>query len=516
MNLRHYERSETIHLLYSMEKGRWRFFLIFLLVFCFLGYSLISAQEKMVQWDLQECISQATAKSLDAFKAKNLYLSAYWGFRSFKAQSLPTISFQFSPMQYTNSITQRYDYTQNIDVYRQQQTISSSAGISVSQKLDLTGGIFSLNTGLNYLRSSGESVYTQYSSTPISLGYSQSFFGFNSLKWSKKIEPLKYEIAQKQFLYSRENIALTTVGHFFDLASAQAEYDMAFEDVSSTDSLFIAGKERSRISTISQADLLTLELDNMNAENALENASIALQRTKNTFITYFGLDKDNKINLVLPKQPNDIKISTVEALQYMQEFNPDVLSYRQQILESEQTVEQSQKTGGFDANISASVGYNQAGNSLAAVYSNLSRQDMVNISFTIPIVDWGIRKGQINMAKNNLKITQLSVEQNEQNLELNLTATVEEFNKQQNLLRKAEEALNIAITSYNINKQRFIVGKVDINTLTLSFNRRKDAKRNYLSILSNYWKCYYTIRKLTLFDFEKQESLSFEFEKILE
>jgi len=62
---------------------------------------------------------------------------------------------------------------------------------------------------------------------------------------------LKYEIAQKRFLYSREDIAGIAAGHFFNLASAQAEYDMAVEDVFSTDSLYIAGKERSRISTIS-------------------------------------------------------------------------------------------------------------------------------------------------------------------------------------------------------------------------------------------------------------------------
>ena len=76
--------------------------------------------------------------------------------------------------------------------------------------------------------------------------------------------------------------------------------------------------------------------------------------------------------------------------------------------------------------------------------------------------------------------------------------------------------MNLAITSYDINKQRFILGKVDVNTLTLSQSRRMDALRNYLSILSNYWSCYYTIRKLTLFDFEKQESLSFQFDQLLE
>ena len=465
---------------------------------------------------LNQTIEIATAGSLQAFKAKNLYLSSYWEFRSFKAGRLPTLSFSFSPLQYTNSITQRYDYNENIDIFRQQQSFSSSGGISISQKFEPTGGTFTLNSSLNYLRSTGETVYTQFSSTPLRLGYSQSLFGFNSFKWSKKIEPLKYEKAQKQFLYTREDISQTAARYFFDLVLAQSEYDMAVENLSSTDSLFMAGKERSRISTISPADLMTLELDLINAENSLENASIHLQRTMNSFITFFGFERDSKISTVLPKIPVELKISAEEALRYMNEHNPDVMSCRQQIMESEQSLERSLKTGGFDANISASAGFNQAGNRFADAYINPSRQDVVNISLTIPIVDWGIRKGQVNMARNNLKATRLTVEQNEQNLELELMTTVTEFNRQQNLLKRAEEAMNLAISSYSINKQRFIVGRVDINTLTLSLNRRKEAQRNYLTILSNYWKCYYAIRKLTLFDFEKQESLSYQFDRLVE
>jgi len=111
-----------------------------LLAVCFFCIFSVSAQK--IELKLEDCIELANAGSLDAFKAKNQYLSSYWGFRSFKAGRLPAISFQFSPMQYTNSIAQRYDYSQNIDVFRQQQSISSYGGISVSQKLDLTGGTF--------------------------------------------------------------------------------------------------------------------------------------------------------------------------------------------------------------------------------------------------------------------------------------------------------------------------------------------------------------------------------------
>jgi hypothetical protein len=43
-----------------------------------------------------------------------------------------------------------------------------------------------------------------------------------------------------------------------------------------------------------------------------------------------------------------------------------------------------------------------------------------------------------------------------------------------------------------------------------------DAQRNHITALSNYWKRYYTIRKLTLFDFEKRQTLDFLFDSMLQ
>jgi outer membrane protein TolC len=484
------------------------------LLFIFFGVLFVSAQEKELYLTLPQCIERASEHSLQAFRAKNMYLSGYWEFRTYKAGRLPTISFQFTPIQYNSNFVKRYNFEENIEVYRQQQSITSSGGLSVTQNFEPTGGTFTLNSDIDYMKNFGENTNTQFSTTPVRLSYSQSLFGFNRFKWEKKIEPLKYEKAKKQYLYSREAISETASRYFFLLTMAQAEYNMALENVASADSLYLAGKERIRISSISQADLLTLQLDKINAENTLENAVTQLQKSAFDFISFFNLEKDCKIHLTLPDIPAHINIPVEDALIAMKENNPDILSYRQQVLESEQEVERTQKTAGFDATFSASVGFNQAGNNFREAYLDPSRQDMVRLGFTVPIVDWGIRKGRINMAKNNLKITQFTVQQQEQDLEQEIIEVIAEFNKQQRLILKSEEALKMAVSSYNINKQRFIVGKADISTLTLSLNRRKEAQRNYISAIGSYWNCYYSIRKLTLFDYEKQENLSFQFDKL--
>jgi hypothetical protein len=71
-----------------------------------------------------------------------------------------------------------------------------------------------------------------------------------------------------------------------------------------------------------------------------------------------------------------------------------------------------------------------------------------------------------------------------------------------------KKAITLAAGAYNTTKQRFIVGKSDVNSLTLTMNRQREAHRNYINTLKAYWLLsYYQIRRLTLFDFVKGKNL---------
>ena len=166
----------------------------------------------------------------------------------------------------------------------------------------------------------------------------------------------------------------------------------------------------------------------------------------------------------------------------------------------------------FNASINASIGFNQVASKLKDAYRDPLQQDIVSVSVSIPLVDWGVRKGKHNIAKNNLNVTQISARQEELTVEEDVIMTVGDFNIQQNLISSAEEALDLALMAYSETKQRFMIGKADINSLTLSLNRQQEAQRNYISALQNYWLSYFKIRKLTLHDFETGISLSSEFD----
>lgn len=479
-----------------------------LLALCAAG---VQAQRSL-RLSLQRTIAMANDSSLSAFRYQNMYLSGYWEYRSYKAARLPSLTLNLTPSQYYRYITQRYDSQEDVDVYREQQMFSTNAGLSVSQNFDLLGGTFYLNTELDYMRNFGDSKSTQFSTVPIRIGYQQDLLGYNAFKWDRKIEPLKFEKAKRQFLYNTESVSEEAVNYFFSLAMAQADYKLAEDNVATTDTLYAIGQQRQKIAAISQADLLTLKLDKVNARNTLRNAEISLKRAMSALATYLNLDKNTHIELDLPSRPKFMEVSADRALALAKENNPTYLEQRQNVLEAEQQVDRTRKESMFNASFNASVGFNQVADNLGAAYRNLLQQDLVAFSISIPLVDWGVRKGKYNMARNNLNVVRIAARQEEISLEEDVLMTVSDFNVQQELIASAEEALDLAELAYDQTRRRFIIGKADISSLTLALNRQQEAQKNYILALQNYWLSYYKIRKLTLHDFESGFSLSDRFD----
>jgi len=486
--------------------------IILLTALASMGY--FTAKSQQITLTLPQAIEIAIDSSLQAFRAENQYMASYWAYRSFRAGRLPSLSLHASPLDYRRDFTRRYDPINDMDVFRRQQTLFSYGNLSLRQNLDLTGGTFFVDSELGFMRNFGhEQNITQFTSVPIRVGYSQTLFGFNSFRWERRIEPLRYQIATVQFLKTQEEISELTIQHFFALAIAQLEHDMAQTNLESAEMLYNMGQQRQEIAAISQSDLLTLRLEAVNARNALRTSSSNLRRAMFNLASFLNIDTHTEIQLLLPGVPNISEIFPAIALEHARMNNPIFLANQQELLEAEREVERTRRATNFDANISASIGFNQVANRFPDAYRNPLQQDVIRVGITVPIVDWGVRRGRANMATKNLNVTRISVEQRVISLEQEIIMTVNDFNMQQDLIRSSEEALNLAEMAYQTTRERFVIGRVDLNSLLLSQNRKNTAQRNYLSALREYWMNYYKLRRLTLHDFVRRESLVRELER---
>ena len=465
---------------------------------------------------LEQTIDLATDSALEAFKNENLYLSGYWEYRSYRANRLPSVTLDLTPANYNRGFVSRYDSETDMDFYGLQRSYSASGALTIQQNLDILGGTFFVQSGLQYLRYMGDYASNQFSAVPVSIGYQQDLLGYNPFKWEKKIERLKYEKVKKEFLYNTEQIAEQATSYFFALAMAQADYDLAVKNKLAADTLYAIGQRKFEITSITNDELYTLELEKVNAYNTLRSAELELKRAMFSLVTYLNLDPDTELRLRLPTRTHAYQLTAEEALLMARENNPTYLQTRQDILEAERDLDKTRRESMFQASFSASVGFNQAASNFRDAYRDPLRQDMVALSISIPLLDWGVRKGKYRMAKNNLSVIEISSRQSEVAVEQSVVMAVNDFNLQQELILSAEYALELAESAYAKTMTRFIEGNTDMNTLTLASNRKDEANKNYISALENYWLSYYQIRRLTLYDFVKGLSISHEFDQELE
>ena len=473
-----------------------------------------NAQEKKLL-TLENVIEIASQQSLDAFRNKNMYLASYWEFRYFKADRLPSLNIEATPMDYNRSMQKVYNYDENRDEYKPREDLSSEIALLLNQNVGLTGGRIFARSELNLSEKLGTDRISSYSSTPFSIGYAQSLNGYNSLKWTAKIEPLKFEKAKKDFIQAKEELAIKANRRFFDLVDAQIEVNIAETNMANADTLYKIGQGRFQVGTVTQDELLNLELSFMNAKLALTRANLGLERARADLNSFLGYDKETKIECIVPKSLPELTISSAEAIQEAIINNPEILNQQQRLIEEDRKVKQAKAQNGVSGDLYALYGLNQNAESLDMVYQDPLDRQRFRVGVNIPVLDWGRRKGRLAMAESNREVVRISVNQEKMDFEQNVLMNVMEFNLQADQVASTAKADTIAQLGYDVTQQRFLIGKVDVTKLNLARNDQEQARRAYINALRSYWNYYFTIRQLTLYDFKKSITLSEDFERIV-
>jgi len=103
-----------------------------------------------------------------------------------------------------------------------------------------------------------------YLSTPISIGFRQPISGYNSFRWEKKIEPLKYEEARKDYIDAMENVSMRAVTNFLILCWRRLILRLA-RLIMPVMTLCLKLHGAAIIGTIAENELLQMELALLNA-----------------------------------------------------------------------------------------------------------------------------------------------------------------------------------------------------------------------------------------------------------
>ncbi|HQO49473.1 MAG TPA: TolC family protein [Bacteroidales bacterium] len=472
--------------------------------------------EQAVYYSLSEVIRLAQERSPDAMIARHRFKRSYWEYRSFKAGYLPNLSVEATLPNFNRTI-EAITQDDGSETYVERTLARYSANVSLTQKIGLTGGTVFLQSGLQRLDNFFSDTSThQFLSSPVTIGFRQPIFGYNEYKWDKKIEPLRYEEARRQYLETNEQVASTAISHFFNLLMAQVEKGIALKNMANYDTLYNIAKGRFILGKIAENELLQLELNLLRAEASVETANLNYENMLFTFKSYLRLKANEKIELIPPVQNDFYSINVEEALSEARTNTSSGLNFDRQILEAESNLNMSRMQGRFDAEINASFGLTQTSDKINKAYLNPLDEERISVGITIPILDWGQAKGRIKMAESNLELVRTSVEQSRMDFEQNIFLKVMQFNMQKNQLKIAAKADTVAQKRFDVTQKRYMIGKVnDVLELNNAQIDNDNARMGYYSALKTYWNSYFEMRRLTLFDFRDKRKISVNPESVL-
>lgn len=448
---------------------------------------------------LQECIRMAQDSTIVAFQNQYEYLYAQRNYDEFLALRKPQLNFTLQP-NYTRYL---YDPSRNYVYQRNYDILSAGAQLKLSQKLTGIGGEAYVASQFIWSRFlNGNPSYPLYAIMPVVAGVKVPLVGYNPYKWEKQAEDQALKTARLKHEHSLYEIAEETTRRYFALVAAQQKAFVCERNLQTADTLYAIAKEKYGIAVITKGELLSLELQCMNAKNALDEAVVNREVARDALLSWLRIeDAELPEALPVPEQKPYMLISLEEALERSHESHPSYQKQLEYVSQASQARDKAKKESGIQVGVDVNLGIQQMDQVFRQVFHNQQVYALGSVSLSIPIVDNGAARNRRQASEAWLSREETLLKETARQLEQDVAAAVHDFTDCQDRLRNTQSAVEMADEVFALISDNYAQGLTDINSYVLAQNRRDEAYTRHLATLQDYWITYYHLASLTLHEF---------------
>jgi outer membrane protein len=460
-----------------------------------------------IRLSLKQVVAMAKDNSIAAKQAATTRETKYWLWRTYKSNYQPQLSLSGNLPGYSKTSTPVVQPNGAIS-FQPINYDNSSLTLNFSQSITATGAtIYGMTQMQRFDDFNGNSV--QYNGVPYAIGFSQPLGQFNSLKWDNKIQPLLYNESKQAYYEAQEQISITVTGYFFDLLLAQVNLETAEANFMNTQKILKIANLKFSLGKVSKNEILQLQLEQLNARKAEGTAKRDVEIATLNLRSYIGQEGDEKIALMMPENISQMTVSADKVLAEAFANRSDAIAFVRRIAEAKRDVASAKGQTGLTATLTANLGTSNSATSIPGVYRSPQTQQLLELQFSIPVLDWGRSKAKIKTAEANQQLTVDSVERDKQTFKQQIVTQVSLFNMMKEQLAYTAQADSIASEKYQIARDRYVLGDLSITDLSIAFTENDQAKRDYVQSLRDFWSSYYELRYLSLYDFEKNKKITY-------
>lgn len=455
------------------------------------------AQETL---DLEDCIRIAQMNGPAARMAAQNYQAREWQYQAFRSSLRPQITLSGNVPQLIRAINP-VEQNDGSLLYLPQSHGQSSVGLSVSQVISTTGGRLSLTSGLNRVDEFGAYQSHYYRATPMTVNLHQPLFQHNPYHWNREIQNIRYRKSRRMLIEEHLNVALQATDRYFTLYLAQINLKISALNAAVNDTIYTISQGRYRVGKIAENELLQSELALMDARARLEQDSLAYEKAEQELRILLGYTSRATISIQQPQEIPSVQPDPELAIKHALASRSEILTHQEQRLATEQDLARAQSEQGLSLTLTASYGYNQRADELQEVYSNPLDQQYLNLQMEFPIFTWGKGAAEVEAARAELERLQTDLQLRERRLREEVYYQVRELAQLRRQVRLKAKADTIAARRFEVAKNRYLIGKIDITNMLLAQSEKDAARRSYVQTLRQYWMALHQLQRLTAYDY---------------
>jgi outer membrane protein TolC len=274
--------------------------------------------------------------------------------------------------------------------------------------------------------------------------------------------------------------------------------------------------ERLKLGSVTRDEVLQLELRMLNDSISINETAVTVREAQMELNSVLGYDESYEITPVLQENLPDIWMDYDLVMIKAMENSTFNLQNEISLLNAQASVAQAKADRGLSVAVNARFGLSQTAPDFGGVYSDLLDQEVVGLTFSVPIFDWGLGKGKVQKAKAAQEVVKAQVQQSENDFRRKIFTAVGQFSNQRHQCSVSKRAMQIAKERYELMMEKFRSGKASVMELNTAQSENDTALQKYITDVSNFWEYYYTLRQYTLYDFIKGKDLDIDINEMIE
>jgi len=470
----------------------------------FLGFTGLQAQEALT---LEKALQISEVGSPDLQMSLLNLERSQKNLEAQRAALKSRLSLDVTPVNYSNQ--RRFDT--RVSEWYTNESWTSNARFLISQPILPTDGTISLSNDFGWQNSTSDANNTTTTSkrfyNNLFLNLNQPVFTYNRLKLQLKELELSLENANISYAMQRLNLERNVTQFFYNVFMAQKNLAIAQEELVNTQKSYDIIRNKVDAGLAAKEEFYQAELNLSTSKSGLQNSEVAYENAKDELKLYLGMDLYEDILVLADIAANPVKVDMDLAIE-------NGLSSRMELRQREIDIETSQfdmirtkSLNEFRGDINLRLGVTGDNEDLGQIFDSPTRSPSANLSFSIPIFDWGERKARIAAQDATIKSQELNLSEEKKQIIIGIRQVYRNLQNQLNQIEIAKQNETNAQLTYEINLERYQNGDLTGMDLNLYQTQLSEKKLSLAQSLINYKIELLNLKIQSLYDFEKGEPI---------